>query len=87
MANRQMARALGCSPSTIAHHLARLGRHCLLLQAGELQRFPINEDSTQTRPARDNFPATTKHLGRAGPIRVAAWESRGVFYFGGSVLT
>jgi transposase-like protein len=40
MANRQMARALGCSPSTIAHHLARLGRHCLLLQAGELQRLP-----------------------------------------------
>jgi hypothetical protein len=39
MANRQMARALGCSPSTIAHHVSRLGRHCLLIQAGELARI------------------------------------------------
>jgi transposase-like protein len=40
MANRQMARALHCSPSTVAHHVARLGRHCLLVQAAELQRLP-----------------------------------------------
>jgi hypothetical protein len=39
MANRQIARALGCSPATVAHHIARLGRHCLLLQAGELGRI------------------------------------------------
>jgi hypothetical protein len=39
MANRQIARALGCSHSTVAHHIARLGRHCLLLQAQELQRI------------------------------------------------
>jgi hypothetical protein len=38
MANRQIARALGCSHSTAAHHIARLGRHCLLVQARELQR-------------------------------------------------
>ncbi len=36
MANRQIARALSCSPSTVAHHIARLGRHCLLFQAQEL---------------------------------------------------
>lgn len=36
MGNRQIARALACSPSTVAHHIARLGRHCLLLQAREL---------------------------------------------------
>jgi transposase-like protein len=40
MANRQMARALGCSPSTVAHQISRLGRHCLLLQAEELTRLP-----------------------------------------------
>ncbi len=40
MANRQMARALMCSPTTIAHQVARLGRHCLLVQAAELQRLP-----------------------------------------------
>ncbi|HER19870.1 MAG TPA: hypothetical protein ENO14_02360 [Chromatiales bacterium] len=40
MANRQIAHALGCSHSTVAHHIARLGRHCLLLQARELERLP-----------------------------------------------
>jgi transposase-like protein len=39
MANRQIARALGCSPATVAHHIARLGRHCLLLQTSELERI------------------------------------------------
>jgi len=39
MANRQIARALGCSPATVAHHIARLGRHCLLVQAQELERI------------------------------------------------
>jgi hypothetical protein len=39
MGNRQMARALGCSPSTIAHHVARLGRHSLLFQARELGKI------------------------------------------------
>jgi hypothetical protein len=40
MGNRQMARALRCSPSTVAHHIARLGRHCLLVQMRELDRLP-----------------------------------------------
>jgi len=39
MGNRQIARALACSPSTVAHQIARLGRHCLLVQARELARF------------------------------------------------
>jgi len=37
MGNRQIARALGCSPSTVALQIARLGRHCLLFQARELE--------------------------------------------------
>jgi hypothetical protein len=41
MANRQIARALRCSPSTVAHHIARLGRHALLFQARELGRLRI----------------------------------------------
>jgi hypothetical protein len=40
MGNRQMARALRCSPSTAAHHIERLGRHCLLVQMRELERLP-----------------------------------------------
>lgn len=37
--NRQIARVLRCSPSTVALQLARLARHCLLFQAGELARI------------------------------------------------
>jgi hypothetical protein len=39
MANRQIARALGCAHSTVAHHISHLGRHCLLFQARELDRI------------------------------------------------
>jgi len=44
MANRQIARALGCSPSTVAHQLARLGRHCILFQSRELAKCPTGDD-------------------------------------------
>jgi hypothetical protein len=37
--NRQIARTVGCSPETVARQLARLGRHCLLVQARELTRI------------------------------------------------
>jgi hypothetical protein len=39
MANRQIARALGCAASTVTHQISRLGRHCLLFQASELKRI------------------------------------------------
>ena len=39
MGNRQISRALGCSPETVAHQVARLGRHCLLIQSQELKRI------------------------------------------------
>jgi transposase-like protein len=44
MCNRQMARALDCSPTTIAHQIARLGRHCLLTQARELTRVGVLDE-------------------------------------------
>ncbi len=37
MANRQIARDLGVSPSTIDHQLSRLGRHCLLFHAEQMK--------------------------------------------------
>ncbi|HKW14530.1 MAG TPA: hypothetical protein VJS69_08600 [Candidatus Krumholzibacteria bacterium] len=39
MGNRQISRALGCSPETVAHQVGRLGRHCLLIQSQELTRI------------------------------------------------
>jgi transposase-like protein len=41
MGNRQIARALSVSPATVAQQIARLGRHCLLLQARELERVAL----------------------------------------------
>jgi hypothetical protein len=38
-AHRQLARSLGCAPSTVTRLSARLGRHALLLQALALERL------------------------------------------------
>jgi transposase-like protein len=38
-ANRQLARALGCAPSTVTKLSARLGRHAMLLQARALNEI------------------------------------------------
>ncbi len=40
MANRQIARALKCSPSTVDRHVSRLGRHCMLLHMNLLEGVP-----------------------------------------------
>lgn len=44
MGNRQIARALCCAPSTVAHQIARLARHCLLFQGRDLRRVRISGD-------------------------------------------
>ena len=44
MGNRQISRALRCSPETVSHHIARLGRHCLLVQARELNHVPALDE-------------------------------------------
>jgi transposase-like protein len=44
MANRQVARDLGCAPSTVDRQLARLGRHCLLLHTTILERARPPQD-------------------------------------------
>jgi transposase-like protein len=44
MGNRQISRALGCSPETVSHQVGRLGRHCLLVQSQELARVRTLDD-------------------------------------------
>jgi len=60
MGNRQMARALSCSKSTVGHQVARLGRHCLLVQARELSKISsLNEiaiDGFETFEWSQYFP-------------------------------
>jgi len=60
MGNRQIARALPCSKSTVAHQVARLGRHCLLVQARELSKISsLNEiaiDGFETFEWSQYFP-------------------------------
>jgi len=40
---RQAARVLGISPNTVARHVARLGRHCLLLHHALLRNHQVTE--------------------------------------------
>lgn len=44
-AHRQLARSLGCAPSTVTRLSARLGRHALLLQALALEHLPRFDDT------------------------------------------
>lgn len=42
-AHRQIARTVGCAPSTVTRRSARLGRHALMLQVLSLQHVQIDE--------------------------------------------
>jgi len=44
-AHRQLARSLGCAPTTVMRQAARLGRHALLLQAHALDQLDSIEES------------------------------------------
>jgi len=46
MANRQIARDLSVSPSTIDRQLSRLGRHCLLFHSQRLKNLSAPQDIT-----------------------------------------
>ncbi len=63
MANRQIARDLGCAASTVNCQLSRLGRHCLVFHQQLLQGAapPETSPSTDWRPSStaSSFPSTT----------------------------
>lgn len=70
-AHRQIARAAGCAPSTVARITARVGRHCLLLLAALLRELegtltePIVLDHKETFELTQDFPfAVATPVGR-----------------------
>jgi len=60
MANRQIARALHVAPTTIDRHIARLGRHCILLHArmiaGTQADGPVVIDGFETFELSQYYP-------------------------------
>jgi transposase-like protein len=77
-AHRQIARSVGCAPSTVTRLAARLGRHALLLQALALMHLqdleePVNLDHFET------FVFSQEdRLGIATPVGQKSWFSYGL---------
>jgi len=73
-ANRQIARTLGCAPSTVSRLLARLGRHATLLHARALRALrgrldePVVLDHFETFEFSQDYP-----FGVATAIGARSW--------------
>jgi len=73
-AHRQIARSLGCAPSTVTRLSARLGRHALLLLTRSLQHLegrlqePVVLDHFETFEFTQDFP-----FGIATPVGSRSW--------------
>jgi transposase-like protein len=73
-AHRQLARTLGCAPSTVTRLSARLGRHALLLQARALRHLegalaePVVLDHFETFEFTQDLP-----FGIATPVGHDSW--------------
>ncbi|MGD8376050.1 MAG: hypothetical protein PVF68_07910 [Acidobacteriota bacterium] len=73
-AHRQIARTLGCAPSTVTRLAARLGRHAILLLCRSLQALegrldePIAFDHFETFEGSQDLP-----FGLATPVGARSW--------------
>ena len=72
-AHRQLARSLGCAPSTITRRAARLGRHAMLLMAYSLESLasidePVVIDHYETFEFTQDYP-----FGVATPVGPRFW--------------
>ena len=78
-AHRQIARSLGCSPSTVTRLSARLGRHALLLMARALEQLrgrlgeSITFDHFETFEFAQDFPFAI-----ATPVGAVSWFVYGI---------
>ncbi len=77
-AHRQLARTLGCAPSTVTRLAARIGRHALLFQARALERL----DGLQEPVVLDHFEtfvySQDDRLGIATPVGQRSWFVYGI---------
>jgi transposase-like protein len=73
-AHRQLARTLGCAPSTVTRQAARIGRHCMLLHERALHSMdaapdePIVFDHFETFEFTQDLP-----FGVATPVGADSW--------------
>ena len=78
-AHRQLARSLGCAPSTVTRLSARLGRHALLLSCRSLQQLrgclsePVVLDHFESFEFSQDMP-----FGVATPVGAGSWFMYGV---------
>jgi hypothetical protein len=72
-AHRQIARSLGCAPSTVTRLSARLGRHALLLQALALQQLSRLEETVGLDHFETFVFSQQDRLGIATPVGQRSW--------------
>jgi hypothetical protein len=77
-AHRQIARTLGCAPSTVTRLSARLGRHALLLQALALEHLPPLDEPIVVDHFETFVVQQEEALGLATPTGQDSWFVYGI---------
>lgn len=77
-AHRQIARSIGCAPSTVTRLAARLGRHALLFHASQLDAVPEITESVGIDHFETFVVRQEEALGLATPVGRHSWFIYGV---------
>jgi len=77
-AHRQIARSLGCAPSTVTRLAARIGRHALLLQALALMELEDLEEPIDLDHFETFVFSQQDRLGIATPVGQRTWFCYGL---------
>lgn len=77
-AHRQIARTVGCAPSTVTRLAARIGRHALLLQALALLHLESLEEPVNLDHFETFVFSQEDRLGIATPVGQNTWFSYGL---------
>ena len=77
-AHRQIARSLGCAPSTVTRMAAKLGRHALLLQALALEHLEAIDEPVVVDHFETFVFSQEDRLAIATPVGQQSWFSYGI---------